>query len=45
VTGKVNDLKQVFADFGQTVLRILSNALAKLILMKTIGKAFSQAVE
>ncbi len=40
VTGKVNDLKQVFADFGQTVLRILTNALAKLILMKTIGMMF-----
>jgi hypothetical protein len=40
VTGKLNNLKQVFADFGQSILRILSNALAKLLLMKTIGMVF-----
>lgn len=40
VTGKLNNLKQVFADFGQSILRILSNALAKLFLVKTIGMAF-----
>lgn len=40
VTGKLNNLKQVFADFGQSILHILSNALAKLILVKTIGMAF-----
>ncbi len=40
VTGKLNSLKQVFADFGQSILHILSNALAKLLLIKTVGMAF-----
>ncbi|MCA9400386.1 MAG: hypothetical protein KC713_02075 [Candidatus Omnitrophica bacterium] len=40
ITGKINNLKQVFADFGNSILRILSNALAKFFLMKTIGMAF-----
>jgi len=40
VTGKLKDLKQVFADFGQSILRILTSALAKLFLLKTVGRAF-----
>jgi hypothetical protein len=40
ITGKVNALKQVFADFGKQVLQILSQALARLILFKTVGRVF-----
>ena len=40
MTGKINNLKQVFADFGQSILRILANALAKLFLLKTVGMIF-----
>jgi len=40
VTGQLNNLKQVFADFGRSILRILSSALAKLLLVKTIGRLF-----
>jgi len=39
-TGQLNNIKTVFADFGKQLLQILSQAMAKFILVKTIGSAF-----
>jgi len=33
-TGELSNLKEVFADFGRTVLQMISNILAKLLLIK-----------
>lgn len=40
LTGQLQDAKEMFADFGRAVLQILTQALAKLILFQTVGKAF-----
>jgi hypothetical protein len=37
-TGQLRNLKQVFADFGRQILQVLSQAIAKFILVNTIGK-------
>jgi len=39
--GQVGAGKQFFVDFGNSVLQILTQVLAKLILMKTLGAALS----
>lgn len=40
LTNKVHSLKEVFISFGNDVLRILSHAFAKVLLMRTVGAAF-----
>lgn len=37
VTGQLKSLKDYFADFGRTVLRILSDVIAKLLLARLFG--------
>ncbi|HNX82482.1 MAG TPA: hypothetical protein PKL77_10100 [Candidatus Omnitrophota bacterium] len=39
-TGQLSNIKTVFSDFGKQILQILSQAMAKFILVKTIGAAF-----
>jgi hypothetical protein len=50
-TGELQSVKEVFADFGRAVLQMISNILAKLLLMKMFtamagpgGKIFGVAV-
>ncbi len=37
-TGQIRDIKNIFIDFGNAILRTLSEVLAKWILIHTIGK-------
>lgn len=39
-TGQLKSAKDYLADFGRSIIQILTQALAKMILIKTIGKAF-----
>ena len=39
-TGQLKSAKDYLADFGRSILQVLSQALAKLVLVKTIGAAF-----
>jgi|GEM_PF-2466492 len=38
ITGKLSDLKNVFANWGQQVLKIIADVIAKLIIVNTIGR-------
>jgi len=42
--GQVNSAKQFFVEFGNSVLNILTQALAKLVLFYTIGKALQSSI-
>lgn len=42
--GQVNAGKQFFIDFGNSVLQILTQALAKLVLFHTVGKALGSTL-
>ncbi len=37
MTGNLSDLKNVFANWGQQILKIIANVLAKLLILHTIG--------
>lgn len=39
-TGQLKSAKDYLADFGRAIISVLTQALAKMILIKTIGKAF-----
>ncbi len=39
-SGQLKSAKEYFANFGQAILQILTQALAKMLLMKTVGKLF-----
>jgi len=39
LTQQITSAKQLFADFGKAILQILTQAIAKLILVKTLGAA------
>ncbi len=39
-TGQIKDVKDMFADFGRSVLKILSDVLAQLLISATIGRVF-----
>lgn len=44
LTGQLTDARQAFAEFGQSILQILTQALAKLILFYTIGRALQGVI-
>ncbi|MDD5450201.1 MAG: hypothetical protein PHO42_06390 [Candidatus Omnitrophica bacterium] len=44
LTRQVTSAKEMFADFGRSILQILTQALAKLILFFTIGKALESTL-
>ncbi len=39
-TGQIKNVKDMFADFGRSVLKILSDVLAQLLISATLGRAF-----
>lgn len=39
-TGQLSSIKDMFADFGRSVLRILADVMAKLLITRTLGAAF-----
>lgn len=40
-TGQIKSVKDMFADFGRSVLKILSDVLAQLLISATIGRVFA----
>lgn len=44
ITGQVKNLKEVFADFGRSLMQILAQALARFILIKSLGVMFPKLI-
>lgn len=43
-TGQVKNAQKVFADFGNSIMQILTQALARFILIKTLGSVFPKLI-
>lgn len=43
-TGQIRSAKQAFAEFGNSILRILADVLAKIVLQKTLGSLFASFI-
>lgn len=44
LTGQLKSAKEIFADFGKAILQILTQALSRVILFMTLGKALQSSL-